>query len=354
MLALFKRCGRFVLVCLFALGAIEPVRAQPVDSKPDFVLESEFQSGVNVLLRPEHYASLEELSWKVDELLNRLQSLHVTAVSINWLIHMEGVQSSAVNSGIKTPETAAIMLLAQSAKARGLTVSLRPIIDEESIARDGKNEWRGTIRPRNVDEWFASYSAYILQYAALAEEYSLDFLVIGTELTSMEQYTERWVTLIREVRMVYGGALTYSSNQLISQTMPWHELDVISVDAFLELNAPEEASVAEIEEAWQRWKEPLLVTAATLNLPLIFTEIGVTSQVGAHRRSWIWDHNTAVSLEAQRRYYEASCRVWKSELAGMYWWMIDANIWMIENPALDASFSPLGKPAEMEIAHCFR
>ena len=353
MLAVLKQCSRALAICLCVLFVTEPLQAQPINRKLDRGLTGDFQSGVNVMLRPEHYASLEELDWKVDALLDRLQSLHVTAVSINWLIHTEGVRSSLVESGEKTPDTEAIVMLAESAKARGFTVSFRPIIDEASIIRDGKYEWRGTIRPRNIEAWFASYSAYLLQYAVLAEEYDLDFVVIGTELTSMEQYPQQWTTLIKEVRKVYRGALTYSSNQLISETMPWHELDMIAVDAFLELSVPKDATVAELEGAWQQWKDPLLKTAAGLNRPLIFTEIGVTSQAGAFRRSWIWDHNTAVSLEAQRRYYEASCRVWKPELAGMYWWMIDANIWMVENPTLDASFSPLGKPAETEIAQCF-
>jgi len=78
-----------------------------------------------------------------------------------------------------------------------------------------------------------------------------------------------------------------------------------------------------------------------------------TSQKNAHKRTRVWDHKTKVDLEDQRRFYFASCTVWRNQLCGMYWWAVSANLWQITNPENDAGFSPLGKPAEAEIKKCF-
>ena len=58
-----------------------------------------------------------------------------------------------------------------------------------------------------------SYKDYILTYAKAAEELNAEMLCIGTEL---EQFViERpnfWKKLIREIRNVYKGKLTYAAN----------------------------------------------------------------------------------------------------------------------------------------------
>ncbi len=315
--------------------------------------EAVFRAGMNVLLLPNEYNSLDELDWKTDALLDTLSDLGVNALNLDWLLYTEDVYSNQVSIGEKTPDTAAITLVTKKALARGFIVGFRPIIDEASIVAHGKKEWRGTIRPRDVSAWFTHYDALLLSYATLAEETGAHFLIVGTELNSMEEYPDRWEKLIGAIREVYHGELSYSSNQLISTTMPWNKLDFIGVDAFLELQTPKTATVPELIAAWQRWIPPLVNRANELGLPLVFTEIGVASQTGATRRSWIWDHHTPVNLETQRRFYEAACTVWKDKTAGMYWWVVHSNIWMIPDPQNDPTFSPLGKPAATEIQRCF-
>lgn len=98
----FILCNIFLLTSSYKVSAGETLVSEQAS---DF---TEFHSGVNVILRPEHYDSLTDLDWKVDALLNRLTSMNVEAISINWLLHTDNVFSNSVTFGAKTPEIEAI------------------------------------------------------------------------------------------------------------------------------------------------------------------------------------------------------------------------------------------------------
>lgn len=313
-----------------------------------------FEAGMNVILRKSDYTDLDELDWKSNALLERLKSINVNSISITWLIYTEGVKSNKLFEGVETPSLEEIGFFIKKAKAAGFIVMLRPIIDEQSIVAEGRNEWRGTIRPKDTASWFQNYSDLIIDYAVLAEANKVDSLIIATELTSMEKYSTYWLEMIHQIKSAYGGYLSYSSNQGVSEFMPWEALDFISVDAFFRLNTSKAgASAEEMIRAMKHEFKKITSAAEEIGLPLVLTEIGSTSQVGAHTRTWVWDHKTGVDLEDQRRFYFASCVVWKQNIMGMYWWAISSNLWLIENPELDKGFSPLNKPAEDEIRTCF-
>src|SRR5690606_15514481 len=92
---------------------------------------------------------------------------------------------------------------------RGLAVTIRPLMDQERII---DTCWRGSIEPTDRDEWFASYLAFLLPYAQVAEEESAEVFVIGTEFNSLEGDKERWESLITKIKSVYKGSITYSVN----------------------------------------------------------------------------------------------------------------------------------------------
>jgi hypothetical protein len=314
-----------------------------------------FESGMVVLLYKKDYTDMADLNWKLDLLFDRLISLRINSVSLTWPIYTKGVFSSTLEEGAETPSIEAIRLFIRKASVLGFLITLRPIIDEHSIMAQGKYEWRGTIRPSNVDLWFTSYTSLILEYAKLGEAEGANVFVIATELTSMERYADRWRTLIANIRMVFKGKLTYSSNLGVSVNMPWDALDFIGVDAFfpLDTGSKKDATTADMIEAWQPWVSEMKVRSAAIGKPIVFTEIGSASQSNAHTRPWLWMLGNKLDLENQRRYYEAACSVWKPRLQGIYWW--DTTIWMMmDDPLKDKTFLPFGKPAEAEIANCYK
>lgn len=315
-----------------------------------------FHAGMAVLLLPEHYDTEEELVWKTDELLDRLERIGVSSVNLTWLIYTDGLTGTRVYHGPRSPSLSAIRTMAERALDRGFVVGFRPIIDEQNInvRNDGK-EWRGTLRPSNLDLWFANYRELLVQYAVLGQQLGVDYFVIGTELNSLERRTTHWEEVIRDVRGVFTGELTYARNHNhYEHRFPWQLLDFMGVDAFYQLGGPRDVSVDELVRLWEPHVAEALAFAAEHELPLVLTELGTTSQEGSHRTPWVWNHRTPLSLEAQRRFYEASCRAWHGHVNGMYWWYAHANPWEVVDPSQDYSFVPLGKPAEAEISACFQ
>jgi len=317
---------------------------------------SSFHAGMAVLLLPEHYETEEELAWKTDELLDRLERIGVSAVNLTWLIYTDGVTGTRVYHGPRSPSLSAIRTVAVRATERGFMVGFRPIIDEGNIdIRNNGMEWRGTLRPSSLSRWFANYRELVVQYAVLAEQLDVDYFVVGTELNSLERRTAHWEEVIGAVREVYSGQIAYARNHdHYEHHFPWRLLDFMGVDAFYRLGGPREVSVDELTRLWQPHVAEALAFAAQYELPLVLTELGTTAQEGSHRTPWVWNHRTPLSLEAQRRFYQAACRAWSHQVDGIYWWYVHVNPWMVVEPLQDYSFVPLGKPAEEEILACFR
>jgi hypothetical protein len=194
----------------------------------------------------------------------------------------------------------------------------------------------------------------MVEYGEVAQATGADVFIIGAEFTSMEQYADQWRTLISAVREVYpDGQITYAANREVSSEFPWEAVDFISVDAFFALPLPDDASVEQMISVLQDQRGQILLDAEAVSLPLVFTEVGTTAQAGSFQRTWRWDHGTAPDHDAQARYYQAVCAVWRDHLQGLYWWK--TTLFPAETGSAQAlsGFDPFGKSAEQSIRDCF-
>ena len=279
-------------------------------------------------------------------LFERLQGLGVNVVTLNFPVFTGGPSSTDVFADAsQTPSEPQLSAVIRAAHDRHLAVMLRPYLDEASLV---PAYWRGSIQPANRGAWFASYTGLLHGYAALAEREWVEGLVIGTEFNTLEE-DQRWAPLVDDLRGTFTGAIGYSVNYNRPYLLNWAAaLDFVGVDAFFPLSVPVPATVAQLAAAWAVPVAELRAAREALGKPLIVTEIGITSQSGSYLRPFVWDHGTAVDLEGQRRYYEASCEALTGAIDGMYWW--DTGL----DTRPDAKgFGPLGKPAEAEIGRCF-
>src|SRR5690606_22950041 len=137
--------------------------------------------------------------------LQCLRELGVNSVAISFPIFQSHLQSNRLfTKPSDTPEMAELEQLIRMAKAEGLHVMLRPLLDEQSLMETG--HWRGDIAPTSPEEWFRSYRNLLIQYALLAQKTGVDIFNIGTELSSLETaYSEAWIRLIQDIRQVYEG-----------------------------------------------------------------------------------------------------------------------------------------------------
>lgn len=140
-----------------------------------------------------------------------------------------------------------------AAKEAGLKVMLKPHIWLRN--RDGK--WRSDIEMDSEADWkawFGQYERFILHYAALAESNQIEALCIGTELyICTAQHEKRWRDLIKKIRAIYSGALTYAANfyQEYQAIQFWDALDFIGVQAYFPLVEALDPDLPSLQAGWR-------------------------------------------------------------------------------------------------------
>jgi len=98
-------------------------------------------------------------------------------------------------------------------------------------------EYTGFIEMGNEKYWLVlenSYTKFILLYAKLAKEINAELFCIGTELEKfIELRPAYWNRLIKEIKKIYKGKLTYAANwDEFKRTPFWNDLDYIGVNAY--------------------------------------------------------------------------------------------------------------------------
>jgi glycosyl hydrolase family 113 len=309
---------------------------------------SDFQAGVTVVI----YGNDPNFDIKARQELNRLAALGANSVGLVFPIYQSTAMSADVHADpTSTPSSDRIALFIREAHRRGFTVLLRPLLDEHNLALDG--QWRGTIQPTSVEAWFQAYDDVILGYARLAQKEQVDAFGVGSELNSLEVDGAQWLRTINLVRNVYSGLLTYSSTSGNGYPARFAgSLDFLGVDAYYPMGVQAGATVNELELAWRPWTAELKQIQQASGKPVAITELGTPSRTGSYLTPWTLKPGAPLDLEAQRRYYQASCSALSGFVPGLYWWYTTLD--PSPAPRSDTGYNPSGKPAEVEIEKCFR
>lgn len=272
---------------------------------------------------------------------------HVSLV-VSWKQHdIRSVELAPV-PGVTLPDNRLRTIIRQARDAK-LKVFLFPIIEIE--VRQA-HEWRGTIKPDDINAWWLNYEAFILHYATIAGEEGADLFAVGSELVSTETWRDRWFHLISAVKKRFRGKLVYSANWDHYEPVSfWERVDYVGVTAYNELTKKNDASADELAAGWRAVRSALVAFAAKVQRPLIITEIGYTSQDGAAVHPWDYTLRSPVDLEEQRRCYAGFIAAWKDEprLHGVFFWQ-----WYGAGGAEDTSYTPRGKPAEKVLKSWYR
>ena len=224
-----------------------------------------------------------------------------------------------------------------------------------------RGEFTGGLKMNSEAEWKAleaSYEKFIMTYADMAEQTNAAFLCIGTEL---EQFVvnrpKYWSGLIKKIRAVYKGKLTYAANwDEYSRTPFWNDLDYIGIDAYFPLSEAKTPSVAELKTGWKPWKEKIGTLSKTLNKPVLFTEFGYRSVDYNAKKPWVADRNEmTVNMDAQVNATRAIVEeFWKEEwFGGGFVWKWFIHYERAGGPE-DNRFTPQNKPAEKLLRELYK
>lgn len=243
------------------------------------------------------------------------------------------------------------------AHARGLRVMLVPHLWVES------GQWRAEIDPPTDAAWAAwtrSYGAYVKAWAEVAEASGVDLLSAGVELRSWvtTPHAPSFVALVRQLRGIYKGPITYSANwDDVDTTLVLGELDVIGINAFYPLAYDDGARFTQLLEGGVRVREKIRALAELWQKPVLFTEIGYTTRPDPAIRPWEWPDamtNVVVDEQAQADAYRALIAPLLDEprFMGFFVWRTYADPDDVSQEA-EWGFSPRGKRAELVVRDAF-
>jgi hypothetical protein len=165
-----------------------------------------------------------------------------------------------------------------------MRVTLRPVLNEDTLVAQNPNAWRGSIEPADPSAWFASYRGFLLPYARVAQSAHAATLVIGTELNSLGG-NPGWPALVRAISSVYRGQLAYDENfdsfQNHDTNLP---VPTFGVDAYPRFQLPDSASVGELARSWEGW---LGSHSAGVLHKMVLSEVGIAAVAGAYVGAWL-------------------------------------------------------------------
>jgi hypothetical protein len=252
-----------------------------------------------------------------------------------------------------TPTDAAVTDAINDAHALGMGVLLKP----QLLCVDGSCG-QGDLAPTDPAAWFASYKTFINHYAQIAQNNGVELFCVGCELNQLDtsNYSANWSAVINGVRAVYNGPLTYAAGWWTYARIPfWGLLDYAGIDAYFPLSNARTPSVTALVDAWSQydyhgtqrdWTQEIQTWQATVQKPVIFTEIGYRSVDYTAQDPGNWQKKGAYNANGQANCYSAALQVFanKSWFAGMFWWSWspDPNA----GRARDTGYTPQHKPAQ--------
>jgi hypothetical protein len=254
-------------------------------------------------------------------------------------------------------QTEGTSVMLQQAKAEGLKVMLKPHV---WVMGEG---WCGQFDLKTEEEWKVwelAYARYILSNAKIAEKYHVELLCIGTEYRiAAVKRSHYWKALIKTIRKVYSGKITYASNwDNYQQINFWDELDYIGVDAYFPLSPSKEVNTLELNQNWDPILQDLSSFSKRIKKPIIFTEFGYKSSDFSAWNQWEIEsvrENELVNIEAQEKAYQTLFKkVWHKPWFGggflWKWYADDAQSGGIQN----SDYTPQHKPVEKIVRQFYK
>jgi hypothetical protein len=258
-----------------------------------------------------------------DRLFDYAVGLGANSVGISFPIYTDGDQPTRVYTKRDvTPTPASLQVVIGEAKARGLRVMLRPIIDENNI-KNGKGAWRGSIRPVSMTAWFASYQRTLTPYLTAAEAAHADTFVLGSELDSLVKQSTGWRKVETAASSLFHGELSYADNWGRWATgSPGVSGADPGLDAYPQLHLSDSATTAQIATAWRKWlrSNPAHLTSTVVQ------EIGIAATPGAYQEPASWGSTSdRLDPRIQIKWFAGACDAIRAlHMSGIYFWNVDA------------------------------
>jgi hypothetical protein len=353
--------SRLRVLAPLVLGALGALYPQPALAQPPPGATLQGVRGITVgPIESAYHPGVGYGSSAYDRSLVDCARMGATWVAITPFGRVADLSGTGVDMTFEAPfadNDRAVRLAIAMAHAHGLRVMLVPHLWVES------GEWRALIDPKTDAgwaRWARSYRSFVLSWARVAEEEHAELFSAGVELRS-------WVTsgrapsfqaILRDVRAVYHGLLTYSGNwDDVEETVILGDLDIIGINAFYPLADHAGATPEELALGGMRVRARVHALAEAWNRPVLFTETGYTTRTDPAVKPWLWPDGMKevhVDERAQAEAYRALLAPLLDEpdFAGFFVWRVYSDPEDVSQEA-EWGFSPRGKLAELVVRDAF-
>ena len=285
-----------------------------------------------------------------EEIDYQVEKCSVNTITFAFSAYQEHCYSTNINwKGSHMPNLKELSKLIDYVKSRNLKTIVKPMLN----VSDGY--WRAYIRFFDEDvpcepkwsDWFKNYYEYLLFYGKFCEENQVDMIIIGCELVGTDHREDEWRELIRQLREVYSGKLTYNCDKYQEHNVKWWDaLDYISSSGYYPKNTIGK-ELERIEKVIKKY-----------NKPFFFAEGGCPSTLGANKNpnDWTVVKDGISSEDEQCEYYkeflEESFK--KDFINGFCFWDWPMKSPLSEQEKLYGDYSIKYKKAEKIISEYFR
>lgn len=225
------------------------------------------------------------------------------------------------------------------AKSLGLRVALKPTVN----CKNGT--WRAHINFFDIDvicepkwsNWFKAYTEFQIHYAKIAERCGCEMFIAGCEMVQSERREAEWRKLIRDIREVYHGLVSYNTDKYQEDHVLWWDcVDVISSSGYYPITQWEE-QLDRIEKVVKKFQKPFF-----------FAEAGCMSVVGSNQVPNNWSVKGDWDEQGQADWYEDMFRACqkRSWVGGFAIWDWPDTLYSLDAVAKQSNYAIYGKKAE--------
>lgn len=353
-----ERSGRyapFVSLCCLALLLLLPGDVLAWESGEQAAIRGITVGPIESSLQPGRGYGTEYSAVLLDELVR----MGVNWVSITPFGRIWSIRHTEILMDFEAPyqeNRRALGRFVEQAKARGLRVMVVPHLWVET------GEWRGEMDPGSPEGWETyrqSYRFFVMRWAADAAEWGAEGFSIGVECKSWSgRFGGWWEQFIADIRRLFPGLLTYSANwDEVENVLFWDRLDLVGINAFYPLADKNNASYDQYLQGARKQIDNLRELSRTLDMPILFVEVGYTTRSNAAVEPWLWPddmQSPAVDEWEQARALSAilEAALPNRWMAGFFLWRYYANLDDVSQEAI-WGFSPHGKLAEPMLREIF-
>ncbi len=222
------------------------------------------------------------------------------------------------------------------------------------------NGFTGHTKMNSEQDWNIyekNYEKFILDYAKIAEITNSEMFCIGTELNMfIITRPNFWIQLIKKIRMIYSGKITYAENWDTFENVPFlTSLDYIGIDAYFPLTNEKTPKIKQLIKAWEPIKSRIQKLSKKFNKKIIFTEFGYQSKDFTAKEPWEHSKNSNVNLVAQQNSLIVILKsFWKEKWfeGGFLWKWYDNHDQV--GGFLDTDYTIQNKPSELILAEFYK